>query len=152
MPSNHWIGRAWARVKDAATRRGDERDLDAELQFHIDMQTEENVRRGMSRGEARRQALILFGGLEGHREASRDLRRLRPLENLLADARFGIRHFRRTPLTTATMLLVMVLGLGVNAALFSAVQSALTLPPAGVSRDPALVRIRGIQQIGRAHV
>ena len=149
MPPMNGIAALWRRVRSRMSRPQAERELDDELQFHIDMQTEENVRQGMSPDEARRQALILFGGVEGHREASRDLRRLRPLENLLADARFALRHFRRTPAATATMLLVLVLGLGVNAALFSAVQSSLTLPPAGMDRDPALVRIRGIQNSPR---
>jgi predicted permease len=123
-----------------------DREIDEELQFHVDMQTEANRRAGMPPEEARRMAMVAFGGSEGHKEACRDLRRTRPLENLLMDVRFALRHFRRAPLSTATMVLVLVLGIGANAALFATAQSVITLPAPGIPRNDALVRIRALQR------
>ena len=109
-----------------------ERELDEELRFHIDMQTEENLRRGMSAEEARRQAILLFGGVEGHREAARDARGTRLVEQVAADARYGARALLRAPGFTAVAVLTLGLGIGANTALFSLISGALWTPPPGV--------------------
>jgi putative ABC transport system permease protein len=69
-----------------------------------------------------------------------------PLENLLGDARFALRHFRRTWGSTAAMVLVLALGIGANTALYAGLQAVLTLPAPGIPRDERLVRIRGEQE------
>ncbi|MEP6494131.1 MAG: ABC transporter permease [bacterium] len=70
---------------------------------------------------------------------------------LTQDLRFAFRHFRRTPITTITMVLVLAIGIGVNSALFIVLSFNLSHPPAGVSRDKSLVRIRTLQQWSRSH-
>jgi putative ABC transport system permease protein len=71
---------------------------------------------------------------------------LRPLENLPGDARFALRHFRRTWGSTAAMVLVLAVGIGANTALYAGLQAVLTLPAPGIPRDERLVRIRGEQE------
>lgn len=84
--------------------------------------------------------------MNGRREACRDARGWRPLEILLGDARFALRHFRRTWGSAAAMVLVLALGIGANTALYSALQAFLTLFAPGIPRDERLVRIRGEQR------
>src|SRR5688500_20071929 len=99
------------------------------------MQTEENIRAGMSTGEARRQAVLLFGGVEGHREAAREARGVRLLEQVLADGRYAARTLARTPGFTAVAILTLGLGIGANTALFSLISGALWTPPPGVQAE-----------------
>src|SRR5215475_13461127 len=82
----------------AQLRRGKiEREMDAEMRFHMEMETAENMRRGMSEEEARRAALLSFGGVERTKEAYRDLARFRRLEELWKDARYGARMLLKNP-------------------------------------------------------
>src|SRR3954452_9525225 len=119
-----------------------EPEMDEEIRFHIDMQTEKNLRLGMSPEEARRAALVRFGGTERIKEAARDEYRSRPLEDLVQDVRYGVRSALRTPLFTLLAVLTLALGIGANAAVFGVVKSVLldALPYAGADR---LVRVYG---------
>jgi putative ABC transport system permease protein len=65
------------------------------------------------------------------------------LDALRGDARFALRHFRRTPLSTVTMIVVLALGIGVNVVLYGVFRALTTVPGPGIERDAALVRIRG---------
>ena len=118
-----------------------ERDLEDELRFHIEMQTEENLRRGMAPEEARRQAVLLFGGVEGHKEASRDLRPGRALDDLARDFRYGARALRKQPGFTAAAVLTLALGIGATTAIFSVVRGVL-LKPLPFDEPDALVSLR----------
>jgi putative ABC transport system permease protein len=143
------VRRALARV--GAALRGHGRaddDLRAEMEAHLEMETEENVRRGMSPGEARRRALLAAGGLAQAAESVREQRGLPWVEGALADVRYALRHFRRTPLSTATMVVVLSLGIGTNVVLFTVLNSIATLPAPGIARDASLVRIRGTLRAG----
>lgn len=138
------IRRAMARM--GALFRGHARadaDLRAEMEAHLEMATEENVRRGMTPGEARRQALIESGGLTQAVESVREQRGLPWIESLAADLRYAVRHYRRTPLSTLTIVLVLSLGIGTNIVLFTLLSSLATMPAPGIGRDESLVRIRG---------
>lgn len=73
-----------------------EQDFDAEMESHVAMHVEDNVRAGMDAGEARRQALLKLGGLEQTRQAQREGRTLMLVENLLQDLRFAARQLLRT--------------------------------------------------------
>lgn len=142
------IRRALARI--GATLRGHggaDDDLRAEMEAHLEMEIEENVRRGMRPDEARRRAMIASGGLAQAAESVREQRGLPGVESLAADVRYALRHFRRTPLSTATMLLVLSLGIGTNVVLFTMLNSLATLPAPGIERDESLVRIRGSMRV-----
>ena len=69
------------------------------------------------------------------------------VESILADARFAFRHFARTPLATITMIVLLAIGVGVNAGTYIVLRAVLFLPPRGISHDPALVRIRGLAKL-----
>jgi hypothetical protein len=80
----------------ALMRRGDVRhELDEELAFHLQMETEKNVRAGMAPAEARRRAVLKFGGVEGHKEEVRDARWLGGFHGLSLDARLGAQRVHR---------------------------------------------------------
>src|SRR5687767_7815054 len=139
------IRRALART--GAIFRGHERadvDLHAAMEAHLDMEIDENIRRGMPPDEARRRALASSGGLTQARESVREQRGLPWIESTAADMRYAVRHFRRTPLSTVTMVLVLSLGIGTNVVLFTVLNSLATMPAPGIARDESLVRIRGI--------
>jgi predicted permease len=141
------LRRLFARL--AATFDGHDRageDSRAEMAAHLEMEVEENIRRGMRPVEARRAALIAAGGIVQAGESVREQRGLPWIENLVADTRYAIRHFRRTPLTTATMVLVLSLGIGTAVVLFTLLNSFATMPAPGMTRAESLVRIRGTMQ------
>ena len=91
------IRQAWHRLRSIAARDGVERGLSEEIRFHIDQQTEKNLRAGMEPAEARRRALVRFGGVERIKEETRDEFRANLLEDFVRDIRYGARALRRTP-------------------------------------------------------
>jgi putative ABC transport system permease protein len=100
-------------------------EVDEELQFHLEQQTQANVSAGMSPEEARRQALIAFGGVERAREECSEQRPGFGMETLLQDVRYSLRGFRRNPTFTVTIVVTLMLGIGTTAAVFSVVDRIL---------------------------
>jgi predicted permease len=96
-----------------------ERDLEDELDFHIEMEARKNVAAGMNQAEAARRARVQFGGATQVREECRDARRVGLIETTWQDVRYAIRGFRRSPILVMTVVATIALGLGLNTALFT---------------------------------
>lgn len=116
------------RVRAVFFRDRENRELEEELGFHIDMETDANIRRGMSPANARRQAILRLGGRSRVREATRDARGVRWLQAVIQDARYGIRGIRANPVFAVSLVLTLGLGVGANTAMFSVVDALLLRP------------------------
>jgi putative ABC transport system permease protein len=101
------------------------REIDEELQFHLEQQTEANVAAGMTPQEARRQATIAFGGVERTKEESHQQRPSFYIETVVQDIRYAFRGFARNPAVTLTILVTLMLGIGSTTAVFSIVDRIL---------------------------
>src|SRR5580765_733117 len=126
--------RAWHILRDRFRslffRAGRESDLNEELHLHLERDIERLQARGLSRKEARLEAMRQFGGVEQIKEASRDARGTAVLDALARDTRYGLRRLVRDwPFTTAGVL-ILGLGIGANTAIFSLVNAALFRPQA----------------------
>ncbi len=118
-----------------------EKELDDEIRFHVEKETEENVRRGMPPERARTEALRKFGGVEKTKEEVRETDRAILFETILQDVRYGLRALRRYPGYAAAAVLTLALGIGANTAIFSVVHGVIlqSLPYGGGDK---LVRIQ----------
>jgi putative ABC transport system permease protein len=148
------LRRTIRRLSGALSGRRRESDLAEELQLHIDMQTEDNIRSGMTPEEARRAARLKFGSLESIKESYRDQRGAPLLESIVADLRYAVRQLRRTPGFTAAAVLTIAIGIGANTAMFSVMDTVLwkPLPIPEPDRLVVLDRIALSEQGGRVKV
>src|SRR5580765_1710517 len=115
----------WRRFRSLGRRRELVEGLDDEIRFHVEQQTEKNRRSGLTPEEARRQALVRFGGVEQTRERTRDQFRAGFIEDLVRDVRYGLRSLRRHPAFTAMAVLSLAIGIGANTAIFGVVRAVV---------------------------
>jgi len=127
------LRRFLSRLGYFVTRRQDDERLREEIAEHLALQTEENLRAGLSPVEARRQAMIKFGGVETTKLDYRAERGLPLIENLLGDLRNAARTIRRMPGIAAVIVLSLAIGIGVNTTILSWIQMILFHPLPAVS-------------------
>jgi putative ABC transport system permease protein len=136
-----WLSRLTIGLRTVFRRRRLERELHAELHFHLDEQIAENVAAGMSPEEARRGAHLALGGITQLKEAVGDQSPWRIVDNAVRDVRFAVRSLRRTPVFVLTAAIVLALGIGANATVFTIVNTVL-LRPLPFERADDIVQIR----------
>src|SRR5260370_7759362 len=137
--------RAWfLRLGGLVGRERREKDLAAELESHLQLHTEDNLRAGMGVAEARRQALIKLGGVEQTKEMVRERRGLPMIEVFLQDLRFGVRMLGKNTGFTLIAVLTLALGIGANVSVFSLLDFVLLRPLAVPNPERMTVLTRGV--------
>jgi predicted permease len=139
----------WLRLLGLFTSSRSAVDFDAELESHLQMHIDDNLRSGMSAPEARRQALIQLGGLEQTRQAHRDRRTLPIVEALLQDVRFGCRMIARNPGIAAVAILTLAIGIGATTTAFNWIDIVLLRPLSGVADPTRLVAVESVTPGGQ---
>ncbi len=125
------FGRLWRRLRALLNKGELDRELDAELRYHVERQVAEYVAAGMTPAEARTAALRDFsdwGGVTQSREQCREARGVRPLEDLRQDIVYGLRVLRRNPVFSLVAVVTLALGVGANTALFSITNAVVFRP------------------------
>ena len=121
--------RAWAlRFKGMFSKDAGERELADELESHLQLHIDDNIRAGMSPQEAKRVAVMKLGGVEQAKEAYRDRATIPFLESVVQDLRFTLRQLRRNPAFTFTATAMVALGIAASVAIFAFVDAALIKP------------------------
>ena len=105
-----YVRSALARIAGVFTGHSADNDLRAELEAHLEMETAENIRRGMAPEEARRQALLASGGLSVAADAVHDQRGLPWVESIGSDLKYAVRALRHAPAFTAVVIITLALG------------------------------------------
>lgn len=120
-----WLQRLTLRLRSLVLRDRTARDVDDELQFHIDREIAERVKRGMTPAMARTEALRVFGGLQRYKEEVREAHGFALWDQLRQDLAYAARAALRNPAFTATVVLTLGLGVGATTAIFSVVRGVL---------------------------
>src|SRR5215472_6191304 len=136
---------SWLRATLRRSRM--EREMDAELRFHIEAFAEDLLRAGVPRQEPLRQARVEFGGIERTKEECREARGVNFIDSILQDLRYGLRILRKNPGLTFLAVLTTSLGIAANVTVFSIVD-ALFLRSVPAKNPEGLVRILAPEEYG----
>ena len=121
--------RTWLlRLRGVFAKDALESDLDQEIESHLQMHIDDNLRAGMSPQEAKRVAVMKLGGIDATKEAYRDRSTIPILESTIQDIRFTLRQLRKNPAFAITATLMVALGIGASVAIFAFVDAALIKP------------------------
>src|SRR5215510_10723008 len=121
--------RAWVlRFKGMFLKNARELDIADELESHLQLHIDDNIRAGMSPQEARRVAVMKLGGIDQAKEHYRDRATIPFLESIVQDLRFTLRQLRKNPAFTFTASVMVTLGIGASVAIFAFVDAALIKP------------------------
>ena len=131
----------WYRLQALLRKRAVARDVDNELAFHLDMETERLMASGVARSEAQARARREFGDSTRVREECLDERGVRPLDDLAQDLRIGARVLRRSPGLTAVSVITLTVGIAAATTIFSVVDGVL-LKPLPYENSGRLVTVR----------
>ncbi|HXT17544.1 MAG TPA: ABC transporter permease [Gemmatimonadaceae bacterium] len=133
--------RAWSRrLRSLLRPRATEREADAELAFHLEMETEKYRRAGLTPDAARRAALLAFGGVNQTAEALRDVQRLAWIDDTIRDLKYSARTLRRAPAFTAAVVATLALTVGSATGVFAVVH-AIVIAPLPYAQPERLIRI-----------
>jgi putative ABC transport system permease protein len=125
-----------------------ERDLDDEVRAHISMLVDEKIASGLTPEQARRDALMEFGGVDQVKEQVRDVRMGSIIEQVWQDTRYALRMLRKNPTFTAIVVITLALGIGVNTAIFSLVDGILFRPLPYAQPDRLIKLVQSQRQLG----
>lgn len=125
----HPLSRLVRRMRALLRRSAVEREIDEEMAMHLELEIEDRIQRGMSAEEARRTALVDFGGIQRYREEGRAARGVGLVDDLVQDARYALRVLRHSPAFTLTSVVTVAIGIAAMTAVLSAANAMLFRPP-----------------------